>query len=76
MLKGDCGSKWLAIQTHYVCTPLGLLQIMLPLANTDLGSSLERNLSIHVVNTQSNQDNIFFTNMVDSMATEIREETR
>ena len=76
MLKGDYGSKWLAIQTRYVCALLRLLQIMLPLVNTDLGSSLGRNLSACVVNTQLNQDSIFFMNMVDLIATGIQEETR
>ena len=71
MLKEDHGLKWLAIQTHYVCVLSELLQIMLPLVNTDLGSSLGRNLSVYVVNTQLNQDDIFFTNVVDSMATGI-----
>ena len=48
---------------------------MLLLVNTGLGSSLGRNLSVHMVNTQLNQGNIFYTNVADSMATGIREGT-
>ena len=54
----------------------GLLQIMLPLGNTDLDTFLGRNLSVYVVNTQLNQDDIFFMNIVDSIATGIQEGTR
>ena len=75
MLKEDYGSKWLAIQICYVHMLPGLLQIMLPLENTNLGSSLGRNLSVHMVNTQLNQDDIFFMIVVDSIATRIQEGT-
>jgi len=67
MSKGNCGSKLLAIQTLYVCVLQELLQIMLLSANTDLGSSLERNLSILAVYTLLNQDVISFMSVVDLM---------
>ena len=51
------------------------LQIMLLLVNTDLDSSLRRNLNVHVVYILSNQDAIFYMNVVDLMATGIWEET-
>ena len=58
-----------------MCALLELLPIMLPLANTGLGSSLGKNLSTLVINTLSNQDAIFFMSVVDLMATEIQGET-
>ena len=73
MQKMDLGSKWLAIQIHYVLMLLELLQIMLLSVNIGLGSSLEKNLSVCAVNIWSNQDNIFSINMPDSMATRIWE---
>ena len=48
---------------------------MLPLANTDLDSSLGRILSAHVRYILSNQDAISSLNMVDLMAIGIREGT-
>ena len=51
------------------------LQIMLLLVNTDLDSSLRRNLNVHVVYILSNQDAIFYMNVVDLMSTGIWEET-
>ena len=44
---------------------------MLLLANTDLDSFLGRILSAHVSYILSNQDTIFFMNVVDLMATRI-----
>ena len=74
MQKVDCSSNWLAIQTHYVLTQLKPLQITSLSANIGLGSSRGKNLSIYVVIIQSNQDNIFFMNVSDLMATRILEE--
>ena len=71
MSKEDRGSKLLAIQTLYVCVLPELLQIMLLLANTDLGSSPGRNLSVLVVYTLLNQDAISFMSVVDLMVIEI-----
>ena len=51
------------------------LQIMLPLANTDLDSFLGRILSAHVGYILSNQDTIFSMNVVDLTATGIQEGT-
>ena len=51
------------------------LQIMLLLANTDLGSFPRKNLNVLVVDILLNQDIIFFMNMADSMVTGIREGT-
>jgi len=65
MLKGDCGLKLLTIQTLYVHVLQELLQIILLSANTDLGSSLGRNLSILAAYTLLNQDTISFMSMVD-----------
>ena len=65
----------MAIRTCYVLTLLEPLQIMLLLANIGLGSSWGKNLGVHAVITWSNQDNIFFTIVLDSMATGIQEET-
>ena len=75
MLKKDYSSKYLAIRIHYMHMLQEQLQIMLPLANTDLGSSLGKNLSVLVVDTLLNQDIIFFISMVDLMATGIQEGT-
>ena len=58
MSKGDHGSKLLAIQTLYVHVLQELLQIILLSANTDLGSSLGRNLSILAAYILLNQDTI------------------
>ena len=52
--KVDHSSKLLATQTHYVCMLQELLQIMLLSANTDLGSSLGKNLSVHAAYTLLN----------------------
>ena len=49
---------------------------MLLLANTDLDSSLGRNLNVYVVYILSNQDVIFYMNVVDLMVIGIWEETR
>ena len=75
MQKMDRGSNWLAIWTHYVLAQPEPLQIMLLLANIGLGSSWGKNLGVHAVITRLNQDNIFFMNVSDSMATGIQEET-
>ena len=75
MLKGDHGLKCLAIRIHYACMLQEQLQIMLPLVNTDLGSSLGKNSSVLVVDILLNQDAIFFMSVVDLMATGIREGT-
>ena len=64
MLKGDCGSKLSAILTLYVRMLQELLQIMLLLVNTDLGSSLGRNLSILAAYTLLNQDIISFMSVM------------
>jgi len=73
--KGDCGSKLLAIQTLYVCVSQELLQIMLLLVNTDLGSSLGKNLSVLVAYILLNQDTISFMSVVDLMVIRIQEGT-
>ena len=59
MSKGNHGLKCLAIQICYAHMLQEQLQIMLPLANTDLGSSLGKNLSALVVNILLNQNAIF-----------------
>jgi len=48
---------------------------MLLLMNTDLGSSLERNLSVLVAYTLLNQDTISFMSVVDLMVIVIQEGT-
>jgi len=63
----DCGSKLSATQIHYVHVLQELLQIMLLLANTDLGFSLGKNLSVCVAYTLLNQDTISFMSVVDLM---------
>jgi len=75
MQKVDRDSNWLAIRTHYVLAQLEPLQIMLLSANIGLGYSQGKNLDVHVVIIRLNQDNIFFMNVLDSMATGIQEET-
>jgi len=65
MSKEDHGSKLSAIQTLYVCMLQKLLQIMV---NTDLGSSLGRNLSVLAAYTLLNQDAISFMSVVDLIA--------
>jgi len=67
MSKGDHGSKLLAIQTLYMCMLQELLQIMLLLVNTNLSSSLERNLSVLAAYTLLNQDATSFMSVVDLM---------
>ena len=52
------------------------LQIMLLLANLDLGSSLERNSNVHAINIPLKQDTIFYMNVVDLMDTGIQGGTR
>jgi len=47
MSKENRGSKCLVTQISYVCVPQEQSQIMLPLVNTDLDFSLEKNLSVH-----------------------------
>jgi len=74
MQKMDHGPNWLAIQTHYVLALPELLQIMLLSVNIGLGSSQGKNLGTHVVITQSNQDDIFFMIVSDSMVTGTQEE--
>ena len=52
-----------------------LLQIMLLLANTNLGFSLEKNLNVCVAYTLLNQDTISFISVVDLMVIGIQEGT-
>jgi len=73
--KVDRSLKLLATRTYYVHMLQELLQIMLLSANTDLGSFLEKNLSIHMAYTLLNQDIISFMSVVDLMVIGIREET-
>jgi len=73
--KGVHNSKCLAILIHYALVLQEQLQIMLLLANTDLGSSPRKNLNVLVVDILSNQDVIFFMSMADSMVTGIQEGT-
>ena len=73
--KGDHSLKFSAIQICYAHMLQDQLQIILLLANTDLGFFLEKNLSVLVVDILLNQDTIFFMSVVDLMATGIREET-
>ena len=68
-------SKLSATRIHYVCVLQELLQIMLLLANTDLGFSLGKNLSVCVDFTLLNQNTIFFMNVVDLIVIRIWEET-
>ena len=75
MSKVDCGSKLSATWIHYVYMLQELLQIMLLLANTDLGFFLGKNLSVYVAYILLNQDTIFFMSMVDLMVIEIWEGT-
>jgi len=71
MSKVDRGSKHLAIRTPYMRELQEQLRIMLPSVNTDLGSSLGRNLSVYVAYILLNQDAISFMSMVDLMVTGI-----
>jgi len=75
MSKVDCSSKLSATQTHYVCMLQELLQIMLLLVNTDLGSFLGKNLSVCAAYTLLNQDAISFMSVVDLMVIGIWEGT-
>jgi len=75
MSKGDHSLRLSAIQTLYVHVLQELLQIMLLLANIDLGSFLERNLSIFAAYTLLNQDAISFISVVDLMVIKIQEVT-
>jgi len=75
MSKGVCGLKCLATLICYVLVLLEQLQIMLLLANTDLGSSPRKNLNVLVIDILLNQDVIFFMSMADLMVTEIQERT-
>jgi len=75
MSKVDRGSKLLVTQTHYVHMLQELLQIMLLSVNTDLGFSLEKNLSVHMAYTLLNQDTISFMIVVDLMVIGIQEGT-
>ena len=49
-----------------------LLQIMLLLVNSDLGSSLGRNSNVYVINILLKQDTIFYMIVVDLMDTRIQ----
>ena len=69
------GFYHLVTRTHCACMPLELLQIILRLVNTGLGSSPMKNLSAHVVIILSNQEDIFFTIVWDLMGTRTQEET-
>ena len=71
----DHSSKLSATRIHYVCVLQELLQIMLLLANTDLGFSLGKNLSVHAAYTLLNQDAISFIIVVDLMVIGIQEGT-
>jgi len=75
MQKVDHSWNWLAIWTCYMLMLPEPLQIMLLLANIGLGSSQGKNLGTHVVITQLNQYDIFFTIVLDSIATGTQEET-
>ena len=75
MLKVDHGSKLSATQTHYVHVLQELLQITLLSVNTDLGSSLGKNLNVCVAYTLLNQDAISFMSVVDLMVTGIQKGT-
>ena len=75
MSKGVHGSKCLATLICYILVLQEQLQIMLLLANTDLGSFPRKNLNVLVVDILLNQDIIFFMNMADSMVTGIQEGT-
>jgi len=52
------------------------LQIMLLLANSDLGSFLGRNSNIYAINIPSKQDTIFYMIVADLMDTGIQGGTR
>ena len=69
--KGVYGSKCLATQTRYMLVLQKQLQIILLLANTDLGSSSKKNLNVLAVVTPSNQDVIFFMSVVNLIVTGI-----
>ena len=73
--KKVCSFYYLVTWTHYACVLLELLQIMLQLVNTGLGSSLMKNLSVHVIIILSNQEDIFFMIVWDLMGTGTQEET-
>ena len=73
--KVDHGSKLSATWIHYVCMIQELLQIILLLANTNLGFFLGKNLSVCVAYTLLNQDTISFMSVVDLMVIGIQEGT-
>jgi len=75
MSKMDCSSKLSATQTHYVCMLQELLQITLLSVNTDLGSFLGKNLSVHIAYILLNQDTISFMGVVDLIVIGIQEGT-
>jgi len=75
MSKVDHGSKLLATWNYYVHMLQELLQIILLLVNTDLGSFLEKNLSVYTAYTLLNQDIISFMSVVDLMVIGIWEGT-
>ena len=75
MSKVDCGLKISATWTYYMHVLQELLQIMLLSVNTDLGSFLEKNLSIHVAYTLLNQNTISFMSVVDLIVIGIQEGT-
>ena len=75
MSKVDHGSKLSATWIHYMRMLQELLQIMLLLANTNLGFSLEKNLNVCVAYTLLNQDTISFISVVDLMVIGIQEGT-
>jgi len=72
MSKGDHGARCLVIRIHFVHMLQEPLQIMLLLANSDLGSSLGRNSNIHVIDILSKQDTIFYMIVADLMDTGIQ----
>ena len=65
----------MVIQIHFVYMLQELLQIMLLLANSDLGSSLGRNSNVYAIDILSKQDAIFYMNVADLMDTGIQGET-
>jgi len=73
--KKDLGSKSLVIQTLCMHMLDELLLIMLQLANTDLDSSLRRNLNVTVVHILLKQDVIFSMNVIGLTGTGILGET-
>ena len=75
MSKMNHSSKLSATRIHYVCVLQELLQIMLLSANTDLGFSLGKNLSVHAAYILLNRDAISFMIVVDLIVIGIQEGT-